>query len=188
MYRLKYVKRKYDKHDAIALMKGSKQIASVVFEKNPTIEDVFRIRNKTDLYLDWYDLWDKFKRNVFVRECEICNKQFESKYPNQKYCSDKCKTEGRKLRQKKYYEDNRLKILKKAYERRLFIKNQNRNILNEEFINKGYLPDGFNQIDNQNDLGESGLREHRNADYDIELKLVEKELKRFNLLYSFYKM
>lgn len=181
IYRLRYILRKNDKHNALGLWKGKQFITSVVIEKKPTMNDVFRLQNKCNLCIDWENIWDRFQRGVFLKQCKICGEYFETISHKQIYCSKECKIKGRRIRQKRYYENNRWRILKKKREERLFIKNQNHNIISEEIINKGKLPEGFNQIDCPNDLGGSKIREHRNTDEYEEHELIKREKRRLGL-------
>ncbi len=179
MYRIKIKKRKYRKHDALCLFNEKGEIAAVVIEKEPTRHDLLQLQNKTGLRIEWEAIWDRFQRGVFGRYCKVCGQYFETKAQTQKFCSEECRKESKKRRQKEYYEDNRLEILKKVTNKRRFRQRQKYEIIREHIVNIGYMPQGFNQIDDRpHDLGEGRLRQRPNPDFEKEQKLVEKELKR----------
>ncbi len=178
MYRLKYIKRR-KKTDRLGLYNEEGYITSVVVEKKPTRHDLLQLQIISGLSINWEAIWDRFQRKVIGKHCEICGGYFEAKKEKQKFCSEECRKEGRKRRQKEYYENNRLKILKKATKRMRFYRKQKHDIIREHIRNIGPLPEGFKQIDDRpNDLGESNLRQHRNDDFEKELDLIEKEMDR----------
>jgi predicted nucleic acid-binding Zn ribbon protein len=92
-------------------------------------------------------------KQAIIRECQWCGELFVLKSPNQRYCSKKCSKDGK-------IEKNRLR-------QRKFYKT----------YGKDRYKKRLNPCSNSNRLSE-----HANVDdFDLELKKVQKELKRLNL-------
>ena len=45
-------------------------------------------------------------KDKFVRRCPVCDKVFDAKYPNSKYCCDECRKIGYQRNQNKFIENN----------------------------------------------------------------------------------
>lgn len=92
-------------------------------------------------------------KKAILKKCRWCGELFILKSPNQHYCSKKCSKQG--------------KIEKSRLRQRKFYKT----------YGKDRYKKRLNPCSNSNRLGE-----HANVDdFDLELKKVQKELKRLNL-------
>lgn len=80
----------------------------------PTIQDVYNLRNKTELIINWEELLDNLlkdiKRNYSIKKCSICGKEFVPCSNNQKYCSRECSEKAKLQLMKQEY--NASKVLK----------------------------------------------------------------------------
>lgn len=162
MYRLQVDKLTGNKSQ-LCLYKNRKYIKSVRFQDELTLNIVYYLSQKVDLNLDWEQLY----LNLTDRHCAYCGKQITQ--PNRKYCSREC---FKKSRIEKQWQ----RRLKRIHQE----KEQNQTILDEYKKNNIKLPDGFNQIDDPKNLGNTNISPHLNAEHDFEKEknIIKAEIKR----------
>lgn len=135
--------------------------------------------------------------------CQYCGKKFKEKHHSQKYCSETCKKEARKIQNKK----NKIRWMKK-HEKKVLVKcrwcgkiftrtkNSERRFFCSEECKKGmmlknnrdrqfkhyhqwyyYIRRGCKKVV----LGSSGLGRHRKNNFCDEIKVVKKEKRRLKI-------
>jgi hypothetical protein len=154
---------------SLILCKDDKYLTSVTskdigISKRALLE---KLKLKVDLVLDWEQLYF----NLLYKKCEWCGNVFEKKKKNQKYCSKNCSYEAT-------LENNRVSRRKRQQQ----TKEMKRRIIHETINNKGYLPTGFQEFDNNGTMGISNLTGHIAENMEKEQELIQKELKRFKLV------
>ena len=157
-YKLYFNKRKRNgrTEKALTLYHGRDYIKQVkVINKNPTLNDLYILRNKTGLFkLDWMTLWDKLTETN--KECRYCGKPITTNKPFQRqklYCSEECRREADKKRR-------RDKQYRKHYKKRF----ENDTLMHTYSKLGKKLPEGFNQIDEPKRLGETRLTKNIKTD------------------------
>lgn len=135
--------------------------------------------------------------------CKFCGKEFTKKSNSQKYCSDRCKSEAKKLQDKQNSKNRYRKLKKKAPVLtgkcgccgKEFIKRhgnqkycskkcaetiilfQNANAANKHYHHVKKLRGG----DSVWGLGSGSLGPHMHEDWQVEIEKIENEMKRLRL-------
>ena len=103
-----------------------------------------------------------------IRQCPICNQYFV-KYGKgknrQKYCSKECSKE---------YVKRYKQVYNSAWNRDKWLRDKNKTLLHD--IGNREKDNEFHQDDRFWGLGESGLKEHPNKDFNKEANLIKNEL------------
>lgn len=148
-YKLQFSKRKTKKKNELSLYKGRTYIVGKSVEGYPTLEDVFILRNRCELAIDWFELWDKLIETN--KSCLWCGKPIHNEpFKRQKlYCNDECRYEMQKKKDRD--KDFKSRASKRLYE----------DTIVNKFAKEGKtLPTEFNQIDTPRKLGETRLTKH----------------------------
>ena len=131
-------------------------------------------------------------------KCSICGREFIQTHGNQKYCSDSCRTEAKKLLDQQYYtekQENEEPILAECeYCKHIFLKTHGNQKYcstecqyhaeldqNAEARMKSYHRHKKRGGDKFWGLGSGGLGSHRHEDPEVELSKIHNELRRLKL-------
>lgn len=172
MYKLKFGKRKQGNNN-LYLYKDRKYVIGKRVEGYPTLNDVLILQNRSGLSINWFGLWEELiKTND---KCQYCGKPIENEpFTIQKlYCSIEC--------QKNYYRE---KDANYRFSKRIRKRNDEYFLLNQYVRNYGPLPEGFTEIDDLNELGNTQLTKHikrktdGTPDWEEEKKAIKNEKKR----------
>ena len=172
MYKLKFTKRKQGKN-GLWLYKDEKYIIGRSVEGYPTLNDVLILQNRSGLSINWFGLWEELITTN--DKCKYCGKPLNNK-PFQRqelYCSIECQTHC-------YNEKRANRLFKKRIRKR----NEEYFFLNQYVRTYGPLPEGFTEIDDLNELGNTQLTKHikrksdGTPDWEEEKKVIKNEKKR----------
>jgi hypothetical protein len=165
MYSL--VDKKRNKKRRLELYRNNKQYITGINYNPPLTREILNmIIVRTNLNIDWEQLWF----DLHNTKCQWCGEYFNpQETTRRKYCSEYCSKESEKEKKRENTRKHRLK--------------HKRNIetfYRERYANVGYLPTGFNQVDNPKQLGNS-INEHKCDDNDKEHEIILNEFKRLEL-------